>query len=106
LLWADAFYLRDLLSENVDPALKTPDNLLKLACIADILHFPDYTIELLEYLTTNFHSDPNYNFADCIVEALSNIPDLASIDLSSLALISNIREYMSERGEELLASDK
>lgn len=47
LLWADAFYFRDLIREDITTPLKTPLQILKLACIADILGFPDYALELL-----------------------------------------------------------
>ncbi|MDX1976716.1 MAG: FkbM family methyltransferase [Pseudanabaenaceae cyanobacterium bins.68] len=103
LLWADAFYFWDLLSEEVDPAFKTPDNLLKSACIADILSFPDYTIEILEYITLNYGDNSNYNFADSIIESLSGFPDLVSKGLGNLPLIINIWDYVSAESKKVLS---
>ncbi len=76
LLWGDAFYFRDLISEDI--AAKSPDDILKLACIADITNFSDYALELLEYLTVNYGKDPNYNFANNIIESLAQLPNLVS----------------------------
>jgi FkbM family methyltransferase len=96
LLWGDAFYFRDLIREDMDGHLKSPERMLKLACIADILNFPDYTLEILEYLTLQYGSkDSNYNFADCIIEGLSQFPDLVSQGLDSLPIVVNIRDYAS-----------
>ncbi|WP_199292381.1 FkbM family methyltransferase [Coleofasciculus sp. FACHB-712] len=44
LLWGDGFYFRDLIREDISTHLKTPDRILKLACIADIMDFPDYSL--------------------------------------------------------------
>lgn len=95
LLWGDAFYFRDLIGEGVDTALKTPEKIFKLACIADIMNFSDYALELLEYLTLNYGKD-GYNFADNIVESLGQFPDLVARGLSSLAVVANIRDYLTE----------
>lgn len=99
ILWGDAFYFRDLLSESSNEHLKTADNLaqnlFKLACVADALNFPDYSIELLEYLTLNYGHDPKYNFADAIVMALKQIPDLQDQNLADLPLIQSIREFLT-----------
>lgn len=96
LLWGDAFYFRDLIREDIDGHLKSPDRILKLACIADIMNFPDYTLEILEYLTLNYGADPNYNFADSIIESLSQFPDLVNQGLDSLPVITNLRDYTSK----------
>jgi len=40
-----------------------PLKLLKLACIADVLGFYDYALELLIYLTNNYGDNPQYNFS-------------------------------------------
>ncbi len=93
LLWGDAFYFRDLIREDMDGYLKSPDRMLKLACIADIMNFPDYTLEILEYLTVRYGEDSNYNFANSIIESLSQFPDLVSQGLESLPIFANIREY-------------
>ena len=96
LLWGDAFYFRDLIREDIDGTLKSPDRMLKLACIADIMNFPDYALEILEYLTLQYGEDSNYNFADCIIEGLAQFPDLVSHGLDSLPIVANIRGYASK----------
>jgi FkbM family methyltransferase len=93
LLWGDAFYFRDLIREDIDGHLRSPDRMLKLACIADIMNFPDYTLEILEYLTLNYGTDPNYNFANNIIESLAQFPDLVSRGLDSLPVVAKIRDY-------------
>jgi FkbM family methyltransferase len=72
LLWGDAFYLRDLIQEdvnNVNSHLRNPEIIFKLACIADILKFSDFALELLEYLTLQYGKDKRYNFANNISES-------------------------------------
>ena len=95
LLWGDAFYFRDLIREDMDGKLKSPDRILKLACIADIMSFPDYALEILEYLTLNYGEDSNYNFANSIIEGLSQFPELVSHGLDSLPIVEKIRDYIS-----------
>jgi FkbM family methyltransferase len=95
LLWGDAYYFRDLIREDIISPLKTPDKILKLACIADIMDFPDYTLELLEYLTLEYGNDPNYNFANNIIESLSQFPELVQRGLGSLPVVAKIRDYVS-----------
>jgi FkbM family methyltransferase len=95
LLWGDAFYFRDLIREDMDDKLKSPDRILKLACIADIMNFPDYTLEILEYLTLQYGEDSNYNFANSIIEGLSQFPELVSQGIDSLPVITKIRDYAS-----------
>ncbi|MBD2654401.1 FkbM family methyltransferase [Synechocystis sp. FACHB-383] len=86
LLWADAFYFRDLLQKTKND----PQKLLKLTFIADILNFPDYALEIMEYLTLNYGSDPRYNLADVILDGLSQFPDLVQQDLGSLEIIQRV----------------
>ncbi|PSB32071.1 hypothetical protein C7B69_07390 [filamentous cyanobacterium Phorm 46] len=95
LIWSDAFYFRDLMRSNLDTSLKTPEKLLKLACLADVMKFPDYALEILEYLTLNYGSDPNYNFANNIIESLGQIPELVEQGLESLPIVARLREYIS-----------
>lgn len=94
LLWADAYYLRDLIRDDINSPLKTPDNILKLACIADILQFPDYALELLEYLTIHYGDEPRYNFAECIITSLSQIPEFVEQGLDSFPVVANIRHRL------------
>lgn len=68
LLWGDAFYVRDLLSENFAQDVRSPLKLLKLACLADVLGFYDYGLELLVYLTNNYGDNPQYNFSFLLKE--------------------------------------
>ncbi|MFN5767205.1 MAG: FkbM family methyltransferase [Pseudanabaena sp.] len=96
LLWGEAFYLRDLLSEDINEKYKSPDNLLKLACIADILNFPDYGLEVLEYLTLQYGTNPKYNCADSIIECLTNFPDLVERGLSSLPIVQSVRQFATK----------
>lgn len=99
-MWADAFYFRDLISRKYKNHLQTPSTMLKLACIADILSFPDYALEILEYLTVNYGSDKKYNFAANIIETLSEMPELLEIPevakngLESLPIISKMQTYL------------
>lgn len=73
LLWGDAFYFCDLLQPGEMLHAKTPQQIFKLACIADVLDFPDYALELLEYLTENYGSDPAYHFTEVIAESFQQI---------------------------------
>jgi len=95
LLWGDAFYFRDLISEDTDKQLKSPDQILKLACVADIMSFPDYALEILEYLTLQHGEDPNFNFANCIIEGLSQFPELVSRGLDSLPVVAKIQGFIT-----------
>jgi FkbM family methyltransferase len=94
LLWADAFYFRDLLSES-PTTLRSPQRLLKLACIADILDFPDYALEVLEFLTLEYGDDPVYNLAGSIVEGLAQFPELVQNGLSSLPIVQSLQNYLT-----------
>jgi len=83
LLWADAFYFQDLLSQSSPIPL---EKLLKQACIADILNFPDYALELLEYLTLNYGSNPQYNFTEVINIGLSILRENTSNNIAELTI--------------------
>ncbi len=95
LLWGDAYYFRDLLQENLNLHLKPPEQILKLACIADIMNFADYALELLEYLTLEYGENENYNFANNIIEGLTQFPELVEQGLGSLTVVAKIRDYVS-----------
>ncbi|MDX2216782.1 MAG: FkbM family methyltransferase [Oculatellaceae cyanobacterium bins.114] len=104
LLWADAFYFRDLLRPDFAQAhFKTPDQLLKLACVADVMDFPDYALEILEYLTLQHGDNPDYNFADAIVMGLADFPELKAEGLKKLTVVDNVRQYLSDSAIALLA---
>lgn len=94
LLWGDAYYLQDPIRENANFQIKEPNKILKLACVADVLGFPDYALELLEYLTLEYGVNPEYNFAEAIVESLSNFPQLVELGLDSLPVVANIRSFL------------
>ncbi|MBL1175880.1 FkbM family methyltransferase [Pantanalinema sp. GBBB05] len=102
LLWGDALYLRDLIPAEQNLTFKTPEHLLKLACMADVLDFPDYALELLELLTVSFADRPNYNVANSVIESLAQFPDLIPDGLNSLPVIARIRNYASGQALELL----
>ena len=95
LVWADAFYLRDLMRPNLNTHLQTPEQILKLACIADVMDYTDYALELLEYLTLNYGNDINYNFTDNILESFSQIPELVKYGLENLPIVNRLRDYAS-----------
>jgi FkbM family methyltransferase len=97
ILWGNTFYLQDPLGNNINPIIKAPDKILKLACIADVLEFPDYTLELLEYLTVNYGADPKYNFADVIINVLSQFPDLVESGLDALPIVANITPFLNKK---------
>lgn len=96
LTWADACYLKDPLQPNADSTLKQPDRIFKLACIADVLEFPDYALELLEYLTIEHGDDSRYNFADLIVECLAQVPELVQQGLESIPVVASIQHRRSQ----------
>lgn len=103
LIWSDAFYFRDLIREDLTTHLKTPDKILKLACIADVVNFPDYALELLAHLTIHYGRDPSYNFANNIIESLAQIPELVKQGLGSLPIITKIRDYSSAYNPKLIS---
>lgn len=94
LLWADALYLRDPLIENASALMKSPEQVFKLACVADVLGFPDYTLELLEYLTIHYGENPEYNFAQDILNVLSQFPELVKQGLDSFSVVANMRDRL------------
>ncbi len=96
MLWGECIYFRDLIQANQNLHLQEPEQLFKLACIADMLDFPDYALELLVYLTLQYGE--NYNFADNIVESLAQSLNTTSQKLESLPIIPSIKPYLSERG--------
>ncbi len=84
--WGEAIYLRDPLQEGAPSMLQTPEQIFKLACIADTLEFTDYALELLKYLTLEYGTDARYNFRDNLAESLSEIlsPEQVKHELSLL----------------------
>jgi FkbM family methyltransferase len=95
VLWGEAYYIRDLLAESTPAAQKTPETLFKLACVSDAMKFYDYTLELLCYLTKHFGSDPNYNFANHIIEVLRQFPKMQETKLGELPIMAEIKDFVS-----------
>lgn len=95
LLWGDAYYLCDLLQQQTMTHAKTPEQMFKLACIADVLDFPDYSLELLEYLTINYGSDPAYNFANVIIDSLKAVPELVEQGINTLVIAKSLQDYLA-----------
>ncbi|WP_404787612.1 FkbM family methyltransferase [Altericista sp. CCNU0014] len=95
LLWGDAFYFKDLIQLMYDEPSSTvsPDRIFKLACLADALLFPDYGLELLEFLTINYGKDEQYNFADIIIETLLQFPELDIQSIQHLSIVKNIKGF-------------
>jgi hypothetical protein len=96
LLWADAYYLRDPIGNVKNTRLQSPEKILKLACIADILGFADYALELLEYLTLKNGSDPHYNVADCIMSSLAQVPEIVQKGLDNLSISENLKDFITK----------
>jgi FkbM family methyltransferase len=105
ILWGDAFYFYDLMRNDIPlNRSKSPERLLKLACIADVMNFSDYALEILEHLTLAYGDQPKYNVADAIVESLTTISDFNSEDLAKLEVVQSIQSYISpEIMKDLLA---
>jgi FkbM family methyltransferase len=93
ILWGDAFYFRDLLIAEMNLKLRTPKNILKLACIADLMDFSDFALEALVYLTINHGQEPTYNFADDIIESLAQFPFLDEKGLATLPVIEQLKHF-------------
>ncbi len=96
ILWGEAFYLRDLFISGINKPQCTPENFLKLACIADILGFTDYALELLVHLTSNYGAKPQYNCANAIVHSLQQIPELRNQDVEALPVLQSIKDFFGE----------
>ncbi len=93
LIWTDAFYFQDLIQKSSDEESfnNTPEKLLKLACIADILNFYDVAMETLEWLTWKYGDNPKYNFANNIAEVLSQFPDVVKQEVGALPAMERIK---------------
>lgn len=96
ILWGEAFYLRDLLMVETNQLQHTPENLLKLACIADILGFTDYALELLIFLTSNYGANPRHNYANAIVHSLQQITELRDQNIENLPILQSIQNFFGE----------
>lgn len=94
LLWADAFYFRDLIGMDAAMAMPRPEKLLKLACVADMLNFTDYALEVLEYLTVHYSNTSAYNMANAIMDSFQQFPELQE-HLNQLPIINSIQRYVN-----------
>ncbi len=94
LLWGDAIYLRDLINKKSLSSIENPERILKLACLADVLQFPDYSLEILEYLTLNYGQDRRFNFAPIILESLEKFPELKERGIDNLPIIINTSKFL------------
>ncbi|MGQ9866018.1 MAG: FkbM family methyltransferase [Pseudanabaenaceae cyanobacterium] len=86
MVWGEALYLRDpfgLPALNL-PLLQNLPRLLKLACIAEILDYPDFTVEILTYLTTRHGLNPRYNFAALLLSCLETLAPNLDVPLTRL----------------------
>ncbi|WP_367267754.1 FkbM family methyltransferase [Okeania sp. SIO2C9] len=99
LIWTDAFYFQDLIQKSSDEESfnNTPEKLLKLACIADILNFYDVAMETLEWLTWKYGDNPKYNFANNIAEVLSQFPDVVKQEVGALPAMERIKGYLDSK---------
>ncbi|MGC9505223.1 FkbM family methyltransferase [Baaleninema sp.] len=91
LLWGEGFYFRDLVALPEEDPLKTPQNLLKLACIADLLSFPEYCLELLVYLTERYGQETSYDCFEAIAVSLSQFPELVDRGLETLSVLQPLQ---------------
>jgi FkbM family methyltransferase len=94
LLWADALYVRDPLMENAHIIMTNPRHILKLACLVDLLGYPDYALELLHYLTIHYGHDSSFNLAVDILKILSTFPQLIEQGLESLTIVQQIKSFL------------
>ncbi|MBD1842989.1 FkbM family methyltransferase [Cyanobacteria bacterium FACHB-63] len=92
LLWGDAIYLRDPFAENTPEQFKTPDQIFKLACIADALQFTDFALELLKTLTLKHGKDSKFDFANTILTVLNQMPELDQSP-GAMALIAELETW-------------
>lgn len=98
LEWSDAFYFRDLIHPEFAGPLKTPQNMLKLACIADCLGYADYAAELLEHLTLGYGSDDGeFDFSELVVEALSACPGIRKEWLPRLPVYQRLKSFLGDK---------
>jgi len=96
LTWTDAFYFQDLIQES-DSSKKTPEKLLKLACVADILDFYDIAMETLEYITWKYGDQPRYNFANNLAEVISKYPKAIEMGINFLPEMQRIKHYLDSK---------
>jgi FkbM family methyltransferase len=62
----EAYWFRDLLDNKYTTGASDPKQLLKLACIADILKFPGYALEILAHITGVYGRQPQFDYSQII----------------------------------------
>ncbi|WP_318734435.1 MULTISPECIES: FkbM family methyltransferase [unclassified Roseofilum] len=105
LTWTDAFYFQDLIQES-ELSKKTPEKLLKLACVADILDFYDIAMETLEYITWKYGDQPRYNFANNLAEVISKYPKAIEMGINFLPEMQRIKHYLDSKYVKESSSNK
>lgn len=83
LIFADALYLRDPIQEKE----LSPSKIFKLACIADVLNYTDYCLELLYHLSANFS---DWNFSEEIETFIARY--ISEENLTNLPIIQKLNQ--------------
>jgi FkbM family methyltransferase len=96
LLWGDAFYLKNFIDFETKMELLDPKKIFKLACVADVMGFIDYAVDILKYLTIEYSEVPEFNFADVIINGLAGVQQLDNTALKDLEIVRDIRDYLSK----------
>jgi FkbM family methyltransferase len=94
ILWGDAIYFRDLIRDDLASQLKKPEQIFKLACIADVLQFPDYALELLKYLTFNYGSETQFNYAKVVIDTLANLPGIIEEGQDKFPVFEQLKPFL------------
>lgn len=92
--WGNAIYLRDLVRTDRNQALQTPERLLTLACVADALSFVDFALEVFVDLTLRFGTNPEYNFADDLVDFFIQIANYTTDEITTIPMFHKLRYFM------------
>jgi len=95
ILWGEGFYFRDLISKDCQFYSKEPEDILKLACIADVMNFTDYALEVFEYLILNYGQHEKYNVADQIVKSLTTFPSLTEKSFKDLTIVKDLKPFIN-----------
>jgi FkbM family methyltransferase len=95
LLWADAIYFRHPFQAKSSDFYTQPEQILKLACIADILDFTDYALELMTHLTLEHGTQPHYNLADSVVQSLSQVMNMTQDMQDQIPAIAKLKNFLT-----------
>lgn len=95
ILWADAIYLRDPWQlDSSSFLLQDPQKLFELACIADLLELTDYALSLLEWITLNHGADTKYNYANAVVESLTQVETFQQQGIRNTEIARRLQDYL------------